>query len=179
MDADQAFWHCSKLWIHSATSWTLITAFHPQHSGCCPCSPEQHCFATTRLLMGNPIGFILVFIFLLQALALSFFHFFSLLICASLAFYLPEWSLSSMLLSSWAPCCTPCSFLRFCSLFCSHTCFLSFLEILSSSHLFSTSRVDFYLHAHACEIQMPQTNLSEIRQYFTVLPKSVLLRALY
>lgn len=70
-DCPSIFWHCSKLWIHSATPYPLITVFHPKQSSCCP-------FVwMTLLLTGSPNGYILILIFLLQSLALSFLQFLS------------------------------------------------------------------------------------------------------
>lgn len=47
--------------------------------------------------------------------------------------YLPEWSLSSRLLSSWAPCYTVCPFLSLYSRLCSCTPLLPFLRNLPAS----------------------------------------------
>lgn len=146
MDTDQAFCHCSKLWIHSATPYTFMTVFHPWWSSCCP-------FVwITLLLLGNPNGYILILIFLLQSLALSFLQFLS---------FLDSYKAGS-------PTCLNDLFLSGCSLHGLHAAqsahssgsipgsVLAPLSSLSleSPLLFTTSGADLFLHA--CEIQRSQ-----------------------
>ena len=100
MDTDKAFLTLLKTLDSFCDFLSSPNSLSPPTVQLLPLRTEWHCFATTRLLTSNPSGFILVFIFLLQALALFFFQFLSLLTCASLPLYLPKWSLSSVLLSS-------------------------------------------------------------------------------
>lgn len=91
------FWHCSKLWIHSTTPYTHITVFYPRQSSCCP-------FVWMILLLtGNPNGYILILIFLLQSLALSFLQFPSSLDPCKAGSPTCLNDLFSRMLSSWAP----------------------------------------------------------------------------
>lgn len=145
------FWHCSKLWIHSTTPYTHITVFYPRQSSCCP-------FVWMILLLtGNPNGYILILIFLLQSLALSFLQFPS--------------SLDPC--KAGSPTCLNDLFLAGCSLHGLQLHSLSIPQALflalflhfsppfpyESPLLFTTSGADLFLHAHACEMQRSQLYL--------------------